>query len=123
MLFRLSFRTNALGCIGNKLFPLHLDAMVTMYQILLQVGALDKPMPRDRDEKTGKYTEKYPIEDFLSAIDSLNGAAGTQKVADEVGCAYRTAYAKLTELEKEEKINSRKVGNAKLWEYEPSEED
>jgi hypothetical protein len=121
MPFGLNFRTNALGCIGNKLFPLHIDAMVTMYQILLQAGALDKPMPRDRDEKTGKYTENYPVEDFLSAIDSLNGAAGTQEVADEVGCAYRTAYAKLTELEKEEKINSRKVGNAKLWEYEPSE--
>lgn len=97
--------------------------MVEMYQILLQIGALDELMPRDRDEKTGKYTEKYPAEDFLSAINSLNGAAGTQQVADEVGCAYRTAYAKLTELENEEKITSRKVGNAKLWEYETSKED
>lgn len=97
--------------------------MVEMYQTLLQIDALDRQMPRDRDEKTGKYTEKYPAEDFLSAIDSLNGSAGTQEVADEVGCAYRTAYAKLTELDQENKISSRKVGNAKLWEYEPSQED
>ncbi|AFZ73788.1 hypothetical protein [Natronobacterium gregoryi] len=73
-------------------------------------------MPKDRDEQTGKYTEKYVPEDFLSALEGLGGSAGTQEVADEVGCAYRTAHAKLTELEEEDEITSRKVGNAKLWE-------
>ena len=72
-------------------------------------------MPKDRDEETGKYTERYSSDEFLSALESLDGAAGTQEVANEIGCAYRTAHAKLTELEKEDKITSRKVGNAKLW--------
>ncbi|MFA9516916.1 ArsR family transcriptional regulator [Halopenitus sp. H-Gu1] len=83
---------------------------------------MDELMPKDRDEETGKYTERYPAKDFLSAIDSLNGAAGTQEIADDVGCAYRTAYAKLTELEEGGKITSRKVGNAKLWQLKSSEE-
>lgn len=75
-------------------------------------------MPKDRDEETGKYTERYTPEDFLSALESLGGSAGTQEVADKVDCAYRTAHAKLTELEEEGKLTSRKVGNAKLWELD-----
>ena len=73
------------------------------------------PVPKDRDEETGKYTERYSSDEFLSALESLDGAAGTQEVANEIGCAYRTAHAKLTELENEDKITFRKVGNAKLW--------
>lgn len=89
---------------------------------LLQVGAMDKVMPKDRDEQTGKYTERYTQENFLSALESLGGSAGTQEIADEVSCAYRTAHAKLTELEGEGKLTSRKVGNAKLWELDSSED-
>jgi len=77
-------------------------------------------MPKDRDEDTGKYTETYPQEKFISAINSLEGAASTQEIAEEVGCAYRTAHAKLSALEKENKISSRKVGNSKLWMSSPS---
>jgi hypothetical protein len=87
---------------------------------LPQVDAMDVVMPKDRDEQTGRYTESYSSEDFLSALDILNGSAGTQDVADEVGCAYRTAHAKLTELEEEGEISARKVGNAKLWELNSS---
>ena len=81
-----------------------------------QVDAMGNSMSRNRDEKTGQYTESYPPEEFLSAINSLDEAASTQQIADEVGCAYRTAHAELTKLEEEENITSRKVGNAKLWE-------
>lgn len=88
---------------------------------LLQVGAMDGVMPKDRDEQTGKYTEQYTPENFLSALKSLGDSAGTQEIADEVDCAYRTAYAKLTELEENGKITSRKVGNAKLWELNSPE--
>lgn len=79
-------------------------------------------MPKDRDENTGKYTETYPAADFLSAIESFGGSAGTQEIADEIGCAYRTAHAKLTDLEEEGQIASRNVGNAKLWQLESTEE-
>jgi hypothetical protein len=72
-------------------------------------------MPKKRDEESGKYTENYPPNKFVSALKVLGGEASTQEVADEVGCAYRTAHAKLSELEDEEKILSQTVGNAKLW--------
>ncbi len=72
-------------------------------------------MPKNRDDKTGEYTETYPLEEFISALESLGGAGGTQEVADKIGCAYRTAHAKLSELEEENEVTSRKVGNAKLW--------
>jgi len=78
-------------------------------------------VPKDRDEETGKYTETYPSSEFISVLESLDGAAGTQEIANGVGCAYRTAHAKLTELEEKEKITSRKVGNAKLWQLSKSE--
>lgn len=72
-------------------------------------------MPKNRDEKTGEYTEAYPLNEFISALESLGGSGGTQEVANEIGCAYRTAHAKLTKLEERNQIKSRKVGNAKLW--------
>jgi predicted ArsR family transcriptional regulator len=72
-------------------------------------------MPKKRDEDSGKYTENYPHKKFISALEILGGEASTQEIADQVGCAYRTAHAKLSELEDEEQISSRKVGNAKLW--------
>jgi glutamate-1-semialdehyde aminotransferase len=75
-------------------------------------------MPKDRDEASGKYTEAYPREEFLDALRALGGSAGTQEIADEVGCAYRTAHSKLTTLEQDEVITSRHVGNAKLWQVD-----
>jgi hypothetical protein len=69
----------------------------------------------DRDDESGRYTETYPLSDFLNALDDLGGAAGTQEVADAVGCKYRTANAKLHELEDAGEIASKKVGNAYLW--------
>ncbi|ELY83544.1 hypothetical protein [Natrinema altunense] len=72
-------------------------------------------MPRERDEKSGKYTERYLPDTFVTALEELSGAATTQEVADEVGCAYRTAFAKLSELEDAGGITSRTVGNAYLW--------
>jgi len=90
---------------------------------LLRVDAMDGVMPKDRDEESGKYTERYTPEDFLSALESLGGSAGTQEIADEVGCAYRTAHAKLTLIEEDGQLASRKVGNAKLWEMSSSEDE
>ena len=75
-------------------------------------------MTKNRDEETGEYTEAYPLNDFVSVLRELGGAAGTQEVADKMGCAYRTAHAKLTQLENEGQISSRQVGNAKLWQLD-----
>lgn len=73
-------------------------------------------MPYDkRDEDTGEFTETYSHQEFLQSLESLSGQASTQEITDEVGCAYRTAYQKLVELEDEGMISSKNIGNARLW--------
>lgn len=60
-----------------------------------------------------------------SMIDSSEGSDHTgwkwmREVArshgiDELGCAYQTAYEKIRELEDARAIDSRKLGNVRLW--------
>lgn len=69
----------------------------------------------ERDDETGRYTANNTTEDFIHAIEELGGAAGTQEIADEVGCEYTTAYSKLRKMEDDGSIDSRKVANARLW--------
>lgn len=84
------------------------------------MGETQSPtMPRERDEK-GRIAESYPLEDVHAALNRI-GPAGTQEVADELGCAYATAYEKLRALEDEEQVSSRKVANARLWSAENDE--
>lgn len=74
------------------------------------------PMPgADRDDESGQYQETYPTEAFISALEAEGGSAGTQDVADRVGCSYETAYKKLRSLADDGEIDRRKVGNANLW--------
>lgn len=70
---------------------------------------------RDRDEESGRFTEEYPEEEFIQALEEL-GSAGTTDISNYVGCDRRTAYLKLQSLEEENKVTSQKVGNALLWE-------
>ena len=69
----------------------------------------------DRDEESGQYTETYPPEDFTNAIEAEGGMAGTQDIADRVDCSYETAYKKLRKMEDAGTIESKRVGNARLW--------
>ncbi|MFB6197119.1 MAG: transcriptional regulator, partial [Halobacteriaceae archaeon] len=69
----------------------------------------------DRDEETGRYTGRYSTEDFLEAINTEDGMAGTGDIADHVGCAHDTAYKRLQKMENEGLVASRKVGNTLLW--------
>ena len=73
------------------------------------------PNDRDRDADTGQYTEEYPPPDFVAAIEDASGSAGTQDIADTVGCSYETAYKKLHQLADDGTITRQKVGNANLW--------
>lgn len=83
------------------------------------VGSEPEPESgRDRDEETGQFTEEYPPEAFVKAIQDAGGAAGTQEIADAVGCSYETAYKKLRGLEDADELTHQKVGNARLWEVE-----
>jgi len=70
---------------------------------------------RDRDEKSGKFTEEYPSKAFINALDEL-GPTGTTDISDRIGCDRRTAYLKLKSLEEDGKVESKKIGNALLWE-------
>jgi uncharacterized membrane protein len=70
---------------------------------------------KDRDEGSGKYTTSYPDSEFLDAIQENDGMAGTSEIAKKVGCTRRTAYTRLKSLERDEVIDSRKVGNSLIW--------
>jgi hypothetical protein len=78
-----------------------------------------EPVAKDDDgrwhDQNGKYTETYPTGEFLGAIDDVDGVAGTQDVADAVGCSYETAYKKLRSLEDAGAVESEKVANARVW--------
>ena len=76
----------------------------------------------ERDDDSGQYSETYPLDEFADALRELGGSAGTQEVADHVGCKYRTANAKLHELVDGERATSRKVGNAYLWMLDDGDE-
>ena len=74
-----------------------------------------------RDDQTGKFAEKFPDEVFYDAIRSAGGAAGTQDIADRVGCEYTTAYSRLRSLEDEGVVVGDKVANARLWRLKDEE--
>lgn len=67
----------------------------------------------DRDEPAPN--QQYPLASFIEAIEAASGHAGTQDVADHVGCSYDLAYQRLRELTEEGRITSERVGNSHLW--------
>ncbi len=69
----------------------------------------------DRDEDTGQYTGNYSSKEFLTAIENIDGMAGTGDIADEIGCAHDTAYKRLQNLENDGLVKSQKVGNTLIW--------
>lgn len=69
---------------------------------------------RERDDKSGKFTEKYPRKAFLDALRE-HGPTSTTAVADELGCSYELAYQRLRTLQDEGAVRSDRVGNAHLW--------
>lgn len=69
----------------------------------------------DRDDESGKYTETYPPEAFVDAVRDADGLAGTQDVADAVGCSYELAYKRLRDLADDGTVATRKVANARIW--------
>jgi GTP-sensing pleiotropic transcriptional regulator CodY len=72
-------------------------------------------MPRKRDEESGKYTDSYSDVDFISAIKEAEGVAGTQEVAEKVGCSHRQALNRLKNIEDSGAIVSKDVGQSLVW--------
>ena len=71
-------------------------------------------MTADRDEDSGKFTEQYPREAFLQAVNTIDNAT-TARVADEVGCSYDLAYRRLKDLEKEGDVTQTEIGSSFVW--------
>lgn len=69
----------------------------------------------NRDADTGKFSEAYPREAFLTAMRTLDGSGGTTTIATEVGCTQDAAYKKLTTMREEELVDSQEVGGSLLW--------
>lgn len=74
----------------------------------------DPTVAQDRDEESGKFTEQYPKEAFLAAVESLDNAT-TTKIAEEVGCSYDLAYRRLTSLSDTGEIRHTRVGSSFVW--------
>ena len=75
-------------------------------------------MARERDENSGRYTDAYDNEEFLSAIAESRGVAGTGQVADIVGCSNRQALNRLKELEEDGLVSSKNVGRSLVWQIQ-----
>lgn len=69
----------------------------------------------ERDDESGKYTNTYRPEAFFDAVRDADGFAGTQDVADAVGCSYELAYKRLRALADAGDVESQKVANARVW--------
>lgn len=85
------------------------------------MDAEQSDMPRTRDDESGLYTERYPVEQFRDALAGI-APATTSDVAGEIGCAYPTAYQKLRILEDDGEITSERVGNVRVWSVPDNEE-
>ena len=69
----------------------------------------------ERDEDSGEFTPKYADAEFVEALRTLGGTAGTSDVADEVGCPRRTAYHRLNQLRESGELEAREIGNSLAW--------
>ena len=70
---------------------------------------------KERDKESGQYTSSYSDSEFLTAIQDLDGMAGTSEIAEAVGCTRRTAYTRLKSMEEQNDVDSRQVGNSLVW--------
>lgn len=101
-----------------KGFPYPEYEMVTEQEepIGIYEGAyIKKTMPRERDEESGKYTDAYTDQEFLTALEEEGGLAGTSALAEAVGCSSRNALNRLRELEEAGQITSKDVGRSLVW--------
>jgi len=69
---------------------------------------------RDRTEH-GNYAVEYSLEDVLSVFDPSEPMT-SREVAEEIGSTRKTAYAKLTLLDDQGELQTKKIaGRIRLW--------
>lgn len=72
-------------------------------------------MTMGRDEGTGRYQTEYHDEEFVAAVQSVDGPATTQEVAEVVGCNNATANRRLTTLAENEMLERIDKTGVLLW--------
>jgi len=68
----------------------------------------------DQPHTDGQFGEIYPESEFIQAIESLQ-PAGTQEIANRVGCSRQNADYRLREFAKDDKVDGKKIGNSLVW--------
>lgn len=72
-------------------------------------------MPYDeRNTDSGRFEPTYSKTEVIEALCTADDGTTTE-IAENVGCAYRTAYEYLTRLEDEGKVTRRKLGTTSVW--------
>ncbi|EMA48687.1 putative transcriptional regulator [Halococcus thailandensis JCM 13552] len=66
-------------------------------------------------DDTGGNWRKYPLDDFVQAVESSGGEATTPEVTAEVGCSPETARRRMKELEDNGVVERREIGPTLVW--------
>lgn len=90
---------------GLDLIPTPIYEMVKLFNT----------MPRDRDQDSGEFTDKYTDDEFFDVVNESDGPTGTGEIAKLVGCTRRHALNQLLALEDEGLLRSKNVGNTLVW--------
>jgi response regulator of citrate/malate metabolism len=77
----------------------------------LVLGELPPTMGQDRGE-SGQYTEQTTLDDVIRVFKTAEvPVLTTSEVAEKLSCSQPTAYKKLEQLVKENKLRKKKVGS------------
>ena len=72
-------------------------------------------MSRERED-TGRYTETVTLDDVLGVFETVDGPVVTSgDVAEALDCSRETARRKLSTLEEEGSVASRKTAGRVVW--------
>lgn len=74
-------------------------------------------MPYDEHDESGRFKRQYTGEQVVGTLEDRGEAASTSEVADTLGCSRRLALLRLRELEGDDRVSAREVGNTYLWTY------
>jgi len=84
-----------------------------------QNGASD--MPYDDHDESGQFKRRYTPEKVLGALEEYGGSASTSEVAETIGSSRRLALLRLRELEGDDRVTAREIGNTFLWRIDDDE--
>lgn len=74
----------------------------------------------ERDER-GRFSAKHTDDEVLAAVRK-HEPAGTTEVAEKLGIKRPSADYRLRQLEQEDKVESKMIGNSLAWSLTPEAE-